>query len=117
MTILYYLVDTEEGGGTVFPLADTSDDEFEEWRTSVAEDKFKQTRTCSPGVEVKPKKRKAIMWYNHQVQDGYLGPLNARSLHGGCNVIKGHKWIANHWISEIPHPDLPREPATSQVIM
>eukprot|EP01147_Barroeca_monosierra_P002269 gene2269-5266_t len=112
MTILYYLVDTEEGGGTVFPLADTTEEEYIAWFSSNEPDKYKQTRTCSPGLAVPPKKRKAVMWYNHEVDRGYLGPRQKKSLHGGCNVIKGQKWIANHWISEIPHPDVPRSPAT-----
>ena len=34
MTVLYVLDDTEEGGGTVFPLADTTDEELAEWQTS-----------------------------------------------------------------------------------
>ena len=103
LTILYYLVDTEEGGGTVFPLADATDTELNVWEHSNHETKYKQTRTCSPGLVSPPKKRKAIMWYNHNVDNGFLGKKLLRSLHGGCNVIRGQKWIANHWISERSH--------------
>lgn len=78
-------------GGTVFPLANTNDTQLEEWEKSMAADKYKQTRTCSPGLVVPPKKLKAVMWYNHEPDRGFLGPLNRRSLHGGCNVINGER--------------------------
>ena len=28
-----------------------------------------------------------------------LGPVDRYSLHGGCDVIKGEKWIANNWLT------------------
>eukprot|EP00045_Choanoeca_perplexa_P002473 m.24630 g.24630 ORF g.24630 m.24630 type:complete len:353 (+) comp11537_c0_seq2:208-1266(+) len=121
MTVLYYLVDTEQGGGTVFPLANMNETEYTKWKRSNHPLKYKQTRTCTPGTVVKPKRGKAVMWYNHHVDRGYLGQLHERSLHGGCNVGKGSngkpstKWIANHWISALPHPDVPRTDATGHV--
>ena len=41
------------------------------------------------------------MWYNHVVDNvtGLLGTQDERSLHGGCDVLEGHKWIANNWIN------------------
>ncbi len=39
ITVLYFLDDTEEGGGTVFPLADASDAELEDWRNERDSDK------------------------------------------------------------------------------
>ena len=50
---------------------------------------------------VKPKKGTAILWYNHLIdQDtGLLGPGDEFSLHGGCDVLEGEKWIANTWIN------------------
>eukprot|EP00052_Salpingoeca_macrocollata_P015718 m.125536 g.125536 ORF g.125536 m.125536 type:complete len:294 (-) comp19785_c0_seq4:125-1006(-) len=108
ITVLFYLEDTEEGGGTIFPLADTTEEQYMEW---AAHKVYKQTQACSPGLSVPPKKGKAIMWYNHEIEDGYLGPLIERSLHGGCNVKRGRKWVANNWLTAIPHPDKPRLPA------
>jgi hypothetical protein len=132
MTVLYFLADTEQGGGTVFPLADKNETEYEAWKQLTDNNvKYKQvrsqyffaaisvfhllvqTRTCSPGLSVKPAKGKAIMWYNHHVDRGYLGNLDKRSLHGGCNIIQGTKWIANHWMTALPHPDVPRSAAKS----
>ena len=75
--------------------------------------RYKQTRACAPGKIVMPKRGKAIMWYNHHIDRGHLGDLDQRSLHGGCNVDKGTKWISNHWMTALPHPDVPRKAATA----
>ena len=62
-------------------------------------------RNCQKSrVVVKPEKGKAILWYNHHVRkkSGWLGQVDFRSYHGGCNVLKGQKWIANNWINAAP---------------
>ena len=62
-------------------------------------------RNCQKSkVVVKPEKGKAILWYNHHVRkkSGWLGQVDFRSYHGGCNVFKGQKWIANNWINAAP---------------
>lgn len=50
---------------------------------------------------IPPKKGTAIMWYNNFIdpESGMLGPVDRYSLHGGCDVIKGEKWIANNWLT------------------
>lgn len=50
---------------------------------------------------MKPRKGTAIMWYNHHhdPKTGLLGNLDVYSLHGGCDVLEGSKWIANRWIN------------------
>lgn len=52
-------------------------------------------------VVVKPEKGKAVLWYNHRVDNttGWMGEIYTFSFHGGCDVTRGTKWIANHWIS------------------
>ena len=49
---------------------------------------------------VRPKKGTALFWYNHYVdpESNFLGQLDSFSLHGGCDVIKGEKWISNIWL-------------------
>ncbi|XP_045167509.2 uncharacterized protein LOC123530800 [Mercenaria mercenaria] len=98
VTVLYYLNDVEEGGETAFPLADLSYGEMvskenTNWRNL--------TSDChDAAVVIKPKKGKAIMWYNHLVdKKGYISFVEKRSYHGGCEVTKGTKWIATNWIS------------------
>lgn len=41
------------------------------------------------------------MWYNNYIDpdSGLLGSVDRYSLHGGCDIIKGEKWIANNWIT------------------
>ncbi|XP_041453052.1 transmembrane prolyl 4-hydroxylase-like [Lytechinus variegatus] len=102
MTILYYLQDTEGGGETAFPLA-----EFEniskEYLTqeNLGYDYVDLNTNCYKNLHVKPEYGKAIMWYNHHIDEetGWLSSQNKYSVHGGCAVTKGTKWIANNWIT------------------
>lgn len=50
------------------------------------------------GVKIKPQKGKAILFQNI---DENLD-LIPESMHGGCPVISGRKWIANKWIRVWP---------------
>ena len=50
------------------------------------------------GLSVWPRKGDAITWYNLR-RNGQNDPL---TLHGGCPVIKGSKWITNKWIRQFP---------------
>lgn len=103
MTVLYYLNDPDEGGETAFPLADMSEDLVNEKFTNLDEQEWDNlSRYChNSSLVVRPKRGTAIMWYNHFIdeENGYLGPADRRSHHGGCDLIKGTKWIANNWIS------------------
>lgn len=55
-------------------------------------------RTAFPtaGVAVSPEKGAAVMWFNIK-KNGYF---NTKTLHGGCPVLLGEKWVANRWIRE-----------------
>ena len=71
-------------------------------------DKFNLMEYCHDGnLVIKPKRGTAIMWYNHFVDEktGWLGERDDYSLHGGCNVHGGVKWIANNWMTA-PDADL-----------
>ncbi|KAI4885452.1 hypothetical protein NFI96_014408 [Prochilodus magdalenae] len=48
------------------------------------------------GVSLKPQKGSAVMWYN-LLQNGQL---DEQTLHAGCPVFRGSKWIATKWIRE-----------------
>ena len=54
-------------------------------------------------LRVEPKRGTAIMWYNHVIDQstGWLSDVDLMSYHGGCDVIRGHKWIVNNWINVI----------------
>lgn len=102
ITILYYLNDVEEGGETAFPVADNETFDQMLYIKTMDEDKFNLMEFCHDGkLVVTPKRGKAIMWYNHFVDEetGWLGERDDYTLHGGCGVKKGFKWIANNWIT------------------
>lgn len=63
-------------------------------------DDFEGGETDFPeiGVTIKPKKGKAILFQNiDECQD-----LIPESMHAGCPVTKGTKWIANKWVRILP---------------
>jgi len=63
--------------------------------------KINLQRYCDDAkLRVKAEKGKAVMWYNHFVDEetGWLGDLDNYTWHGGCPVTDGEKWIANFWI-------------------
>lgn len=65
-------------------------------------DEFNLSTNCHSASLVCPaKKGTAIMWYNNfiDLDSGLLGNLDLHSLHGGCDVTKGQKWIANSWLT------------------
>lgn len=99
MTVLYYLNDVTRGGETAFPVADEEDfnrtDYHEKDRSNLS------SHCYDSNVLVRPRKGTAVMWYNHMISNvtGLLGPQDVRSLHGGCDVLEGYKWIANNWIN------------------
>ena len=70
-------------------------------------DKFNLMQYCHDGnLVVTPKRGKAVMWYNHFVDEatGWLGEMDEYSLHGGCGLWSGVKWIANNWITSTDAP-------------
>tara|TARA_B100001287_G_C22639768_1_gene509472 strand:+ start:796 stop:1434 length:639 start_codon:yes stop_codon:yes gene_type:complete len=73
-TILVYLNDVDEGGGTGFDSLYEYDEEF----------------------IVEPKMGKMVVFTN--VNDD--GSLNLKSRHAGLPVIKGEKWAFNLWLRE-----------------
>jgi len=46
------------------------------------------------GVSAYPVEGSALFWFNGKPN----GDIDQLSLHGGCPVIYGHKWVANQWI-------------------
>ena len=51
-------------------------------------------------LKVKPAKGKALIWFNHLLaaETQWVGDVDIYSMHTGCPVVEGEKWIANHWI-------------------
>ena len=68
MTFMIYLSSVELGGGTAFPAA---------------------------GISTEAVEGTAVLWKNMFLDTGVPDPL---SIHGGCPVAVGSKWITNKWI-------------------
>ncbi|KAK2509611.1 hypothetical protein MC885_002711 [Smutsia gigantea] len=103
MTVLFYLNNVTGGGETVFPVADNRT--YDE--TSLIQDDIdlRDTRRhCDKGnLRVKPRQGTAVFWYNYLPDgQGWVGDVDDYSLHGGCLVTRGTKWIANNWINVDP---------------
>jgi prolyl 4-hydroxylase len=75
ITVIAYLNNVEEGGGTGFPELD---------------------------ITIPPKKGDAVVFHNTLLNDAAAThpKINPRSLHGGMPVIKGEKWMVNLWFRE-----------------
>jgi len=103
VTILYFLNEVLEGGETAFPVADNTTFNKELIGSIRSKhDLYNLSEYChKANLVVTPKKGTAIMWYNHEMDpdSGWLGEMDQYSIHGGCSVRKGIKWIANNWIT------------------
>ncbi|XP_021028539.2 transmembrane prolyl 4-hydroxylase [Mus caroli] len=103
MTVLFYLNNVTGGGETVFPVADNRTyDEMSLIQDNV--DLRDTRRHCDKGnLRVKPQQGTAVFWYNYLPDgQGWVGEVDDYSLHGGCLVTRGTKWIANNWINVDP---------------
>ena len=73
----------------------------QEFRDRKDSDRFNLKEYCQTANIVVPvEKGKALMWYNYELDGhtGWMSHRDDRSLHGGCVVKKGMKYIANNWL-------------------
>lgn len=98
MTILFYLNDVKGGGETAFPMANNETYDMQKVFTDGTAHLYKNCGEAN--LRVPPKKGKVIFWYNHFIDEetGWMGDLDLFTLHGGCPVTEGEKWIGNFWI-------------------
>ncbi|XP_006822416.1 transmembrane prolyl 4-hydroxylase-like, partial [Saccoglossus kowalevskii] len=110
VTFMVYLNDVEKGGETAFPVANNSTYDVEALRHGK---KLNLNKYCNKSnLMIKPKKGKAVIWYNHFIneQTGWFGHTDQLTWHGGCPVVKGTKWILNRWINATPDRKLDLKP-------
>ncbi|XP_043934686.1 transmembrane prolyl 4-hydroxylase [Protopterus annectens] len=103
VTVLMYLNSVPSGGETTFPVADNRT--YEEMCLIQNKVDLRDTRRhCDKGnLRVNPVQGTALLWYNYLSDgQGWVGDQDEYSLHGGCLVTQGTKWIANSWINVDP---------------
>lgn len=115
ITVLFYLNSVEGGGETAFPVADNRTyDEVSLIQNDV--DLLDTRRNCDKSnLRVIPTKGTAVFWYNYLSDGrGWVGEQDEYSLHGGCVVTRGTKWVANNWINI--DPDYQRQARYQQLV-
>ncbi|KAK6321163.1 hypothetical protein J4Q44_G00081390 [Coregonus suidteri] len=115
ITVLFYLNSVEGGGETAFPVADNRT--YEEVSLIQNDVDLMDTRkNCDKSnLRVKPIKGTAVFWYNYLSDgQGWVGEQDEYSLHGGCVVTRGTKWVANNWINI--DPDYQRQARYQQLV-
>jgi prolyl 4-hydroxylase len=110
-TVCLYLSDVEEGGETIFPWVKNSTSGRSMNLDSTEMNANQIIKEAGPifdwacedpnadVVKVKPKKGAAVLFYSY-TPDGKLDPL---TVHGGCPVKKGVKYITQQWIKASWH--------------
>lgn len=84
-TVLVYLTTVDLGGETIFPFEGTD---------GMARQHGIDYTSCDMGFKYKPRKGDALLFYSMHPNN----TLDRHSLHGGCPVIKGTKFVATKWI-------------------
>ncbi|GBF89628.1 hypothetical protein Rsub_02346 [Raphidocelis subcapitata] len=92
-TVLLYLSDVEEGGETAFRGSGS-------WADPGLPAAMGPASNCTRGgVAFKPKKGDALLFWSVQPDGTTEDPA---SLHAGCPVLAGVKWVATIWIRARP---------------
>merc|ERR1712137_533761 len=108
VTALYYLADVDEGGYTVLPLAGQvsyrQSFDLQRWKSDQDSAGGRFCRgPVTNGTRSTPSRGKAVIWFNHggwtNKKSARLDELDVLTTHAGCPVVKGKKWVMNHWVS------------------
>ena len=86
-SFLLYLTTPDEGGETVFPL---------EGKGGMKRLHGIDYTSCEVGLKVKPRKGDALLFWSVHPNNTF----DRSSLHGGCPVVSGTKFVATKWIHD-----------------
>ena len=86
-SFLLYLTTPDEGGETVFPL---------EGEGGMKRLHGIDYTSCEVGLKVKPRKGDALLFWSVHPNNTF----DRSSLHGGCPVVSGTKFVATKWIHD-----------------
>lgn len=92
VTVLTYLSEVEEGGETVLPL------EGLDGMSRLSRHDFSY-EDCDKGLKYAPRRGDALVFYSIAPN----GTFDRRSLHGGCPVTSGEKWVVTKWLRDSCH--------------
>jgi hypothetical protein len=106
ITVIFYLNDVDEGGYTMFPFANSTnrpplDEHGKEriWVLVNGEQVYYGNPGCDgSGLQVPPVKGTALIFYNLLEEHTVDALPDSYTLHAGCDVLKGEKYMANIWI-------------------
>ncbi|KAL6762869.1 hypothetical protein V8C86DRAFT_2508092 [Haematococcus lacustris] len=87
-SFLVYLTAPEEGGETIFKR--------QGW--AHGDKPISDYRSCGDGYKYQPRQGDGILFYNTYADNS----IDPHSLHGGCPVVKGEKWVATRWLRNLP---------------
>jgi hypothetical protein len=97
VTILLYLNNVDEGGETAFPFTDEKGNPIN--RHIFPNDLYDGPTACTiGGLRVKPKSGGAVVFYSLKEEGHMDGIPDPFSLHAGCKVLSGEKYVSNKWI-------------------
>lgn len=88
--MLVYLEAPDEGGETIFPL---------EGANGAENMKGYNFKTCDRGYLFKGRPGDAVLFYSVDTNNVF----DHQSLHGGCPVQAGSKWVLTKWIRDQKH--------------
>ena len=95
-TFLFYLHTPGEGGETIFPHGGEN---------GYKGGALQEYNSCHRGLKVRPEPGDGVLFYS-QTSSMILDKL---SLHGGCPVTKGEKWVATKWMHNFKMTDVGKE--------
>eukprot|EP00656_Telonema_subtile_P035742 TRINITY_DN39701_c0_g1_i1.p1 TRINITY_DN39701_c0_g1~~TRINITY_DN39701_c0_g1_i1.p1 ORF type:complete len:364 (-),score=53.76 TRINITY_DN39701_c0_g1_i1:65-1156(-) len=102
ITALMVLKAPESGGETWFPYATNhttrQERSVQEWEELETECRINST--CANGLVIPARVGSMVVWLNHPAaqHEGFESQLDWSTIHSGCQVGGGEKWIGNLWI-------------------
>lgn len=91
LTVLLYLNEPAQGGGTVFPYA-----QGHRACTESCDGPGELCQASCTGIQVEARKGRAVLFYNYHLDNR---TINQAVHHAGCRVIEGEKFVANFWVN------------------